>query len=252
MAGGRGLGEQLLDVGEEAEVEHLVGLVEHHLAHVAEVEEALAGEVEQTAGRADDDLRAGLELLDLALVGLAAVDGDDVGGAVLGRLREVFEDLHAQLAGGDDDERLHAGLRVETEALDDGEAEAEGLAGSGLRLADDVLAVEGEGDGLRLDGERFDDALGGQSVDHVLVDIEFGESHEVMPVRLEVKVYALFLFAGVGPSIHSRRQRQAYWTSPLHCCTWHPGSPDAGPRSSFPDSSRGRRRRTRPGSICTR
>ncbi|GAB7304488.1 hypothetical protein MAFF212519_23670 [Clavibacter michiganensis] len=65
MAHGRGLREELLDVGEEPEVEHLVGLVEHHLAHVLEREQALAHEVEETARRADDDLRAGLELLDL-------------------------------------------------------------------------------------------------------------------------------------------------------------------------------------------
>ena len=33
---GRGLREELLDVGQEAEVEHLVGLVEHHLLDVLE------------------------------------------------------------------------------------------------------------------------------------------------------------------------------------------------------------------------
>ena len=69
--------EELLDVGEEAEVEHLVGLVEHHLGDVREVEEALVVEVDESAGRADDDLGAGLQLLDLTLVGLAAVDRDD-------------------------------------------------------------------------------------------------------------------------------------------------------------------------------
>ena len=89
-----------------------------------------------------------------------------------GRL-EVFVDLDGQLAGRDDDERLDAGLRVEAEALDEGEAEAEGLARSGLGLADDVLAGEGEGDRLGLDGEGLDDALGRERVDHVLVDVEF-------------------------------------------------------------------------------
>ena len=62
-------------------------------------------------------------------------------------------------------------------ALDEREAEAEGLAGAGLGLADDVLAGEGERDGLALDGERLDDALRGEGVDHVLVDGEIGESH---------------------------------------------------------------------------
>ncbi len=60
------------DVGEEAQVEHLVGLVEHDLGRVGEVEQTLVGEVDEASGRPDDDLRAGLELIDLALVGLAA------------------------------------------------------------------------------------------------------------------------------------------------------------------------------------
>jgi hypothetical protein len=33
-----------------------------------------------------------------------------------------------------------------------------------------------------LDREWFEDALGSKGVDHVLVNIEFGESHECMPV----------------------------------------------------------------------
>ena len=70
------------------------------------------------------------------------------------------------------------------EPLDDGDAEAEGLAGAGLGLADDVLAGKAEGDGLLLDGERVDDALGGKGVDDVLVDAEFGEGrHDEEPVR---------------------------------------------------------------------
>ena len=180
---GRGLREELLDVGEESEVEHLVGLVEDHDLDVLEAQQALAGEVEETPGGADDDLGAGLDLLDLSFVGLAAVDGRDDGGAVGGREGEVFGDLHAQLAGRHDDERLHAGLRVGTERLQQGEPETEGLARSGLGLADDVLAGETHRNGLGLDGEWFDDALGSKCVNHVLVDIEFSESHG-SPVRL--------------------------------------------------------------------
>ena len=106
-----GLGEQLLDVGEEAEVEHLVGLVENHLAHVGEVQQTLASEVEKPAGRSDDDLRAGLQLFDLTFVGLAAVDRHDGRGAVRGGEHEVFGHLHGQFAGGNDHEGLHARLR---------------------------------------------------------------------------------------------------------------------------------------------
>ena len=63
-----------LDVGQEAEVEHLVGLVEHERADPAEGEVALLGEVEQPAGGADDDVDALAQGGDLRLVGAAAVD----------------------------------------------------------------------------------------------------------------------------------------------------------------------------------
>ena len=56
-AGGRHR-EDLLDVGQEAEVEHLVGLVEDDDARVAEVEVSLLGQVDEPAGGADDDLDA--------------------------------------------------------------------------------------------------------------------------------------------------------------------------------------------------
>jgi hypothetical protein len=101
--------EDLLDVGEEAEVEHLVGLVEHDLGRVRQVEQALVVEVDEAARGADDDLRAGLQLVDLALVRLAAVDRDDARRAVLGEHVHVLVDLDGQLAGRHDDERLHAG-----------------------------------------------------------------------------------------------------------------------------------------------
>ena len=56
LPAGRDQPDDLLDVRQEAEVEHLVGLVEHEGAHVAEVEQPLLGQVEQPPGRTDDDL----------------------------------------------------------------------------------------------------------------------------------------------------------------------------------------------------
>src|SRR5690606_38612684 len=98
-------------------------------------------------------------LRDLTLVGFAAIDGDDFRIAIAGRGLEVLGDLHAQFAGGHDDERLHAGLGGGAEGLEERESETECLARSGLGLADDVLAAEGERDRLGLNGERFYDSL---------------------------------------------------------------------------------------------
>ena len=63
-----GLGDQPLDVGQEAQVEHLVGLVEDEHLDVRQVERLAGGQVEQPAGRADDDVDAALERVELRLV----------------------------------------------------------------------------------------------------------------------------------------------------------------------------------------
>ena len=68
------LPQDALDVGQEAQVEHLVGLVEHQHRQPAELQVTLLGQVEQPARGADDDVDALLQRLDLRLVGRAAVD----------------------------------------------------------------------------------------------------------------------------------------------------------------------------------
>jgi hypothetical protein len=75
---------------------------------VRQVEQALVAQVDEAARGADDDLRTGLELVDLALVGLAAVDRDDARRAVRGEHVHVLVDLDGELAGRHDDERLDA------------------------------------------------------------------------------------------------------------------------------------------------
>jgi hypothetical protein len=50
--------EDLLDVADEAHVEHAVGLVQHQDLELAEVEVALALVVQQAARRGDEDLDA--------------------------------------------------------------------------------------------------------------------------------------------------------------------------------------------------
>lgn len=161
-----------LDVGEEAQVQHLVGLVQNERADVAEVELLLAREVEQPARGADDDVDALLERFDLRLVGPAAVDGEHPDVTDLAGGLEVVGDLLAQLAGGDDDERLggvgqlvgpgpaRLDVRRDGDALQERQPEAERLAGAGLGLADDVGAGERDGERHLLDGEGGRDADG--------------------------------------------------------------------------------------------
>ena len=182
-AGGRE-GQDLLDVGQEAQVEHLVGLVQDHDAGVREVEVSLLGEVEQATGGADHDLDAALQLLDLGLERAPAVDRRDAHAALPSGPLEVAGDLHRELTGGGHGQGLRLARVAQLgEALVGGgdhavehrDAEAEGLAGAGLGLADDVVTAQGDREGHGLDGEGVLDPERGQRRDDVRVDVEVGE-----------------------------------------------------------------------------
>ena len=101
--------EDEFEVLAEAEVEHLVGLVEDHGAQLRGVETSALQVVAQAAGRADDDVAAIGERALLA----AHVHAADAGGdARAGRAVEPDQlavDLQRQFAGRRDDQRQ--GLR---------------------------------------------------------------------------------------------------------------------------------------------
>jgi hypothetical protein len=137
-----GLGQKLEDVvdllGETAR-QHLVGLVEDEHLHVVGLENTTLDHVLDTAGRADDDLGAVLEGLHVV------TDAGAANAGMAGNVHEVTDgdddllDLLGQLAGGGEDERL-AGLDVGVDLLEGGDGEGSGLAGTGLRLRNDIVA----------------------------------------------------------------------------------------------------------------
>ena len=177
--------EDALDVGQEAQVEHLVGLVEDQGREPAELQVTLLGQVEQPAGSADDDVDALLQRLDLRLVGAPTVDGGHrqlagvIGHQVLRGAEEILVDLDAQLAGRDHDERAgDAGQRpvaVGGDPVQQGHAERVGLAHAGAGLADQVVAGQGQGHGQLLDGEGVLDAVLGEGAHDLVADAELGE-----------------------------------------------------------------------------
>ena len=119
LALGRQQGEDLLDVGQEAHVEHPVGLVEDEDLDLAEVRDPLADEVEQAARRRDEDLDPAAEGLDLGIHRDAAVDDRraERDRAAVGP--DALVDLHRELARRDEDQdadrvagRRERGVRV--------------------------------------------------------------------------------------------------------------------------------------------
>ena len=184
--GGRG-GQDFLDVLEEAQVEHFVGLVEDDGANAGQVEEAMLHQIDEPAGSSHDDLGPLFQRLLLGLVSAPPVHLDDPqappgrGGA------QLFGHLLGELARGQDDQalRLAAGLNgdgLPPLLVDSGgvfqhrNAEAERFARSGLGLPDDVVSPEGDGQGERLYGEGAGDALVLQRLDNRRRDAEIGEN----------------------------------------------------------------------------
>ena len=96
------------DLGQEAHVGHVVGLVEDGDLHAAELDGAALDQVGEPARGGDEDVDALVERLDLRLVGQAA--GDELvaqAGDVHERLEGVAH-LHGELAGRHEDERARA------------------------------------------------------------------------------------------------------------------------------------------------
>ncbi len=170
LAVGRGLREQFGDDGEEAEVAHVVGLVEDTDLDIAQRALTLADEVTQAAGGGDHDVDAAAQRLDLLAHGHAA---DDDLHAQAEAAPEGFEGvvhLEGELAGGHEDHRVRppGGGSHTGDARHGGQAEGEGLARAGLAAPEDVVAGEHVGDRRALDGERAVEAQLGQSVDERL------------------------------------------------------------------------------------
>ena len=150
-------------------------------------------QVDQPARSADDHFDALGQGFDLRLEGAAAVDRGDSGAAFARRGLQVVGHLDRELPGGHHDQGLRCTGRCQgfvafvfrgDDALQHRYAEAERLAGSGLRLADDVMAAQSHRQGHRLDRERMDDPGVGQGLDDIRSDVEVGEGLGDLLVRL--------------------------------------------------------------------
>ena len=156
------LAQDPFDIGQEAEIQHLVGLVEHEHGDAAQLQVALLREVQQPAGRADDDVGAGLQRVDLWLVGPSTVDRHDgqlaiLGSEVLRRDGQVARHLQAQLAGRHNDEcagdATQRAVGVVGDALQQRHTEGVGLAHPGAGLADQIVAGQRERQRQLLNGK---------------------------------------------------------------------------------------------------
>ncbi len=150
--------EDPLQVGQEADVEHPVGLVENDVLDL--VQDAVLGldVVEQAPRRRDQHLDALLQLERLRLHVDAAEDDGDAQLGVRRVALDVVGDLVGELARRCDHERAHrmarrrhAGVLVRQHLVQQRQRERRRLAGAGLGRAHDVAAGQDERDRLGLD-----------------------------------------------------------------------------------------------------
>lgn len=144
---GRDLVEQLGDLGQEAQVGHLVGLVEDGDAHVFEGAGAAVDDVAQAARSGDEDVDAALQGVDLVAHRRTAADdlhlqAEDVAVGLQG-----VRHLHRELAGRGEDDAAGALLlgAAAGQRREQRQTEGEGLAGAGAATAEDVLAARASG-----------------------------------------------------------------------------------------------------------
>ena len=136
------LRDDLADRLQEAEIKHLIGLVEHEDFGAREIDVALANVVEQAAGRGNEDVDAVHHRLDLRAMANATEDHRDGDAEVAAVRAEAVCDLACQFARRAQHEHAAAAARrgtaISGEAVQDWECKSGGLAGSGLRDAKQV------------------------------------------------------------------------------------------------------------------
>ena len=149
--------QDFVDALREAHVEHLVGLVEHHVFDVLEAGHTAVHQVDEATRRGHNHLHATTQGADLALDARTAIDGQHVEAVnVAGVLLEVVGNLEAELAGGTEDHGLR-GAALGVDLLEDGQTEGRRLARTCLCQGNDIVAhTEEVGDYFFLYGHRID------------------------------------------------------------------------------------------------
>jgi len=171
--------EDPLNGGQEAEVGHVVGLVEHGHLDRAERAVPLADQVLEPARTGQHDVGAAAQTLHLGVLADPTEDGLRRQAGGLGQRLERLVDLADELAGGGQDQRPRrlrggtaTGLR---EPGDDGQEERVGLAGAGAAAAEHVAPRECIGQRGGLDRRGQVDAAGREERDEVGGHAEIGE-----------------------------------------------------------------------------
>ena len=141
---------------DETHVQHAIGLIEREELDAAKIDQSLVHQVDQATGRGHQDRRTVADGLHLRALPHATEDDGVTKADVAAIGGEAFADLRGQLARGRKNERARAldarMRRLRAESMQRGQREGSGLAGAGLRDAQNVMAFQRGRNRLRLNG----------------------------------------------------------------------------------------------------
>ena len=173
--------EDRVDVLLEAELEHLISLVENDTLELAEVDVAAVDVVEDTTSRTNEDVNTVTKLARLIVDADATIHSQDFELVVVVLdLLELSTDLQGELSGGSQDDGLDLSVTkhlVLSEVLDNGQTEGERLAGTCEVTSHYVVSLEDGIEAVLLDGEQVDNLLLLERKDSLLR--ELGERTEL-------------------------------------------------------------------------
>ena len=151
--------QDALQVGQETNVQHAVGFVEHHIFHLVEHHVLGFDVVKQTTGRGHQHLDAFFQLQGLGFHVHATKHHRAAQIAVFGVGLDLLGHLVGQLARGQQHQGAHGmscwrggGVFVLEQALQQGQRESRSFTRAGLGRAHHVLARQNHRNGLGLDG----------------------------------------------------------------------------------------------------
>ena len=172
--------EDLLHVVDKAHIQHPVGLVQHEDLQLAEVQQLLLVEVDETAGGGHQNIHAPADGVHLGGLAHAAEDHRRAQAEVFAVSLDALLDLEGQFPGGGENEGPDGAQPTGMgggKTLQNGGGKGAGLAGAGLGDAQHVPPRKGRRDGLFLDGRRGFIAQVGQRPQDGLDEAESLECH---------------------------------------------------------------------------
>ena len=173
------LGTDEFDVGNEPHVEHAVRFVDHEQFAPVQQDLAPLEQVHQPARRGDQHVDAFVQRLDLIAHLHAADQQRELQIMVLAVFLEIFSHLGGQFAGRRQDQaaRHQRAAASGGHDIDHRKHETGGLAGTGLRDADDVLHHQDRRDRLGLDRGRLGITGGFDRIEEFFGKAEIGKGH---------------------------------------------------------------------------